>query len=135
MSYTSTSEICRDIVETLKASGFVNDNLPNTSVAPNRPVFRVGVSNIAPKQDALDNTDKTTVLVSLQVVYIYPVGGGDPQKAEYDIAVDVERILDSLAHSTLLDAGCALTFTGCRIRNVRPAYNRADINLDATLNI
>lgn len=135
-SYTSSVRLCADVISVLKAARFVNDNAPNNSPPPNRPVFRVGVSTIRPLVDDMGNSDKTTTKVGIEIAYFYPIGGGDPQAAELAIASHVERILDTLAKAKgKLDDGTALTFTGAVIRNLRPTVNRADIAFDSVLNL
>ena len=134
-TYTSSATLVKDIVDVLVAAGFCNDDLPMASQPPNRPIFRVGVSTMIPMVEDMQNTDKSTVQIGVEIAYLYPVSGGNPQSSEYLIADGVEQILHALATTTKLDAGTALSFLRARIRNMRPSYNRADISLTSVISI
>lgn len=134
-TYTSFATLMADIVSVLTAAGFVNDCLPDTSPAPNRPVFRVGIESIEPSEDTLGNNEKSCAKGRIQVAYLHPISGGNPQQSEYDVASAVESLLDALATTSDLDSGTAITFTGCQIRNITPTFNRADLDFEAVINI
>lgn len=124
----------KDVAAVLVAASFVNDEAPNSSTPPNTPIFRVGLSYLQPMQDGLGNIDKTVINARIQVTYIHPISGGNPQQTEYDIALAIEAILTALATTpNKLDAGTALSFVRCQIRRIRPSFSRADIYLDAAL--
>jgi hypothetical protein len=106
--------IAADLIVVLLDAGFQNDNLPDSSPPPQTTVFRVGVSEIAPIANHMDNGDKRILEGEIIVTVLTPRSGGNPQESQLRVATVTEEILAALFKTSMLATGADVQYAGTR---------------------